>query len=98
MLHNPTPPPPPPPSLSLSQVQLPYRGWTNQRVVEEVGRGHRLARPQGCPDEVYRIMLDCWARNAKRRSTFPRINRAMLEAWKSIAEEKVSLLWECICE
>ena len=30
------------------------------QVVALVNRGHRLPPPQGCSEEIYRLMLQCW--------------------------------------
>jgi hypothetical protein len=44
---------------------MPYKGWNNKRVTEQVCEGYRLEKPSACPDEVYRIMIDCWNKNVK---------------------------------
>ena len=38
----------------------PYEGMTNAEVVDTVKKGQRMARPPGCPEGLYQIMLDCW--------------------------------------
>ena len=30
------------------------------QVIENVGRGRRLAPPSGCPKQIYQIMINCW--------------------------------------
>ena len=49
---------------------LPYKGWTNQKVWVEVAAGYRLPKPDGCMDEVYKEMLQCWAEEQDGRPTF----------------------------
>ena len=36
--------------------------------------------PDGCPDEIYQIMRDCWAADPNGRPNFTRIMKA-LEAY-----------------
>jgi fyn-related kinase len=38
----------------------PYEGLTNAEVVEKVKKGQRMDKPPGCPDGLYKIMLECW--------------------------------------
>ena len=33
--------------------------------MEEVSKGYRLPKPEGCPYEVYRLMIECWDSNVK---------------------------------
>ncbi len=46
-------------------AQLPYKGWSNKMVIEEVSKGYRLPKPDDCPYEVYRLMIECWDTNPK---------------------------------
>ena len=40
--------------------RIPYPGMTNAEVLQQVERGYRMPSPQGCPEALYAIMLDCW--------------------------------------
>ena len=55
----------PPSPLSCLTVQLPYRGWPNKRVIDEINKGYRLPKPDQCPYDVYRLMIECWDTNVK---------------------------------
>lgn len=35
--------------------------------------GQRLERPEDCPDEIYQVMLDCWAYSPDLRPTFGKL-------------------------
>jgi len=48
------------------------------QVLEAVLSGQRLARPPGCPREMYALMLSCWASDPTERPTF----RAILTIFK----------------
>ena len=40
--------------------KLPYERLSNQEIVDQVSRGHRLYRPQLANERVYSIMNSCW--------------------------------------
>ena len=40
--------------------RIPYPGMTNAEVLQQVERGYRMPSPQGCPENLYAIMMDCW--------------------------------------
>ena len=44
---------------------MPYKGWNNRKVTEEVSQGFRLPKPSHCPDIIYEIMIKCWSKNVK---------------------------------
>lgn len=52
--------------------RIPYPGLSNAEVLQQVERGMRmqLNTLQGCPKELYEIMLDCWHRDPQKRPTF----------------------------
>ena len=58
--------------FTLAKEQ-PYNDMSDKQVVEDALKGKNrqtLARPDMCPLEVYKIMLECWAHNSKQRATF----------------------------
>ena len=58
--------------FTLAKEQ-PYNDMSDKQVVEDALKGKNrktLARPNMCPLEVYKIMLECWAHNSKQRATF----------------------------
>ena len=40
------------------------------RVMEMIERGYRMECPDGCPQQVYNLMKDCWELDPKKRPTF----------------------------
>ncbi len=48
-----------------SYAELPYKGWNNKKVTEQVSAGYRLPKPPNCPDEIFKIMIECWNKNVK---------------------------------
>ena len=47
----------------------PYFSLTNEEVVAHVRDGNVLNCPDKCPQEIYDLMLDCWAMNPAERPT-----------------------------
>lgn len=50
--------------------RIPYPGMTNAEVLHQVEHGYRMASPQGCPPNLYDIMLECWHKDPMKRPTF----------------------------
>ena len=58
--------------FTLAKEQ-PYSDMSDQQVIDDALRGKNrmtLAKPDMCPLEVYKIMLECWAHNSEQRATF----------------------------
>uniref|UniRef100_A0A673AVW1 Tyrosine-protein kinase n=1 Tax=Sphaeramia orbicularis TaxID=375764 RepID=A0A673AVW1_9TELE len=53
----------------------PYPGMTNQQAREQVEKGYRMACPQRCPDDVYKVMQRCWQYNPEERPKFSELQR-----------------------
>ncbi|XP_067339438.1 tyrosine-protein kinase Fer isoform X2 [Channa argus] len=53
----------------------PYPGMTNQQAREQVEKGYRMACPQRCPDDVYKVMLRCWQYNPEDRPKFSELQQ-----------------------
>ena len=43
---------------------------TNAEVLHQVEHGYRMQAPQGCPPQLYDIMLECWHKDPMKRPTF----------------------------
>ena len=39
--------------------------------------GYRMESPEGCPDQIYKVMTDCWNKDPSMRPTFTRIEKAL---------------------
>uniref|UniRef100_A0A3Q2YUM5 Discoidin domain-containing receptor 2 n=1 Tax=Hippocampus comes TaxID=109280 RepID=A0A3Q2YUM5_HIPCM len=66
--------------------EQPYSQLTDEQVIENTGEFFRdqkrqiyLPQPVLCPDSLYKVMLDCWRRNAKERPSFQEIHRVLLQ-------------------
>jgi len=54
----------------ITYGRKPYFGLTNREVVQKLEEGYRMPQPPGCPDALYRIMLETWHRDPLERPTF----------------------------
>ena len=48
----------------------PYPGISNMEALTAIKLGYRMPCPEGCPEQLYNIMRDCWRDNAATRPTF----------------------------
>ena len=58
----------------------PYFSLTNEEVVQHVRDGNVMNCPEGCPQEIYDLMLDCWAMEPADRPTAGEIHMG-LQRW-----------------
>ncbi|KAM4632895.1 tyrosine-protein kinase Blk [Polymixia lowei] len=50
--------------------RIPYPGMTNPEVVRTLDRLYRMPCPDGCPEELYDLMMMCWKERSEDRPTF----------------------------
>ncbi|XP_069777577.1 tyrosine-protein kinase Lyn isoform X3 [Narcine bancroftii] len=65
--------------------KIPYPGMSNTEVVNAVGRGYRMPRPEECPQDLYDVMKLCWKSSAEDRPTFEYL-KALLEDFYTATE------------
>ena len=61
--------------FTLAKIQ-PYCDMSDKQVVEDALKGKNrtlMAKPNVCPLEVYKIMLECWVHNCNKRATFNKL-------------------------
>lgn len=49
---------------------FPYPTVSNHELLAFLSAGHRLQRPENCSEELYDLMLLCWAEKADNRPQF----------------------------
>lgn len=54
----------------FSDGDIPYCQHQNQVVAEQILAGTRLSKPDGCPEDVYKIMQQCWQDDPAARPSF----------------------------
>ena len=55
----------------------PYPGMNNTQVVEALQTGYRMPSPMGCPQQLYKIMSECWRDDEPSRPTFESLHWRM---------------------
>ena len=50
----------------------------NKEVVQFVLKGGRMEKPAGCPESIYRLMLQMWTEDPKQRPDFATILKELL--------------------
>ena len=45
----------------------------------KVLEGYRLPHPQGCPEELYKVMLRCWAQRPTDRPHFTEVLQGCIQ-------------------
>eukprot|EP00045_Choanoeca_perplexa_P007890 m.72484 g.72484 ORF g.72484 m.72484 type:complete len:499 (+) comp14266_c0_seq1:132-1628(+) len=63
----------------VTHGRIPYPGMTNAQVLQELEGGYRMPCPPGTPDELYKIMLECWLEDPVTRPTFETLQWRMEE-------------------
>lgn len=48
----------------------PYAGLSAVDLIEQLKKGYRMEKPNGCSDKMYQVMRDCWNANPNMRPTF----------------------------
>jgi serine/threonine protein kinase len=66
-----------------TSADLPYKGWSNQKVWVQVVSGYRLPCPKGCQEDVHTVMLRCWAASPSERPAFS----ALVEFFSQLAPQ-----------
>ena len=76
----------------LSDGNVPYSAINDDEVLHRrVCAGERLARPGGCPDELWRIVNLCWAADPRHRPDFTSLLRELSALETRPASREVSL-------
>ena len=72
--------------FALAKEQ-PYNDMSDKQVVEDALRGKNrkiLSKPDMCPFEVYKIMLECWAHNSEQRATFEELLQLLTSVYHNV--------------
>ena len=76
----------------VTHGRIPYPGMTNGEVLAKVEQGYRMPCPNGCPDPLYGIMLDCWKQEAEERPTFEYLRFTLEDYFVSAADKAYKVL------
>lgn len=67
----------------MTYGQTPYDEMDNQELLDKLDDGYRLEKPHNTPDEVYKLMLECWNEDHIQRPTFAVIESKIEELLQS---------------
>ncbi|XP_010220674.1 PREDICTED: LOW QUALITY PROTEIN: activated CDC42 kinase 1-like [Tinamus guttatus] len=60
--------------------QEPWIGLNGSQILHKIDKeGERLPRPEDCPQDVYNVMLQCWAHKPEDRPTFVALRDFLVE-------------------
>ncbi len=76
----------------VTHGRIPYPGMTNGEVLAKVEQGYRMPCPNGCPEPLYGIMLDCWKQEAEERPTFEYLRFTLEDYFVSAADKAYKVL------
>lgn len=57
----------------FSYGKQPYGDMRGVEAIQIVESGKRLERPEDCPDDIYQVLMDCWAYNPDARPSFSQL-------------------------
>ncbi|KAM9544234.1 activated CDC42 kinase 1 isoform 7-T7 [Guaruba guarouba] len=61
--------------------QEPWIGLSGSQILHKIDKeGERLPRPEDCPQDIYNVMLQCWAHKPEDRPTFVALRDFLVEA------------------
>ncbi|XP_036782156.2 activated CDC42 kinase 1 isoform X2 [Manis pentadactyla] len=61
--------------------QEPWIGLNGSQILHKIDKeGERLPRPEDCPQDIYNVMVQCWAHKPEDRPTFLALRDFLLEA------------------
>ena len=70
----------------ITRGAMPYPRMTNREVLDAVSVGYRMAKPDGCPNQLYQVMLTCWQTEAEERPTFETLKYILEDYYISVVE------------
>ncbi|XP_034146307.1 tyrosine kinase, non-receptor, 2b isoform X3 [Esox lucius] len=60
--------------------QEPWIGLNGSQILHKIDQeGERLPKPEDCPQDIYNVMLQCWAQRPEDRPTFVALREFLLE-------------------
>ncbi|KAL4631067.1 activated CDC42 kinase 1-like isoform X5 [Arapaima gigas] len=64
----------------FSHGQEPWLGLNGSQILHKLDKeGERLPKPEDCPQDIYNVMLQCWAQKPADRPTFMALREFLVE-------------------
>jgi serine/threonine protein kinase len=77
---------------SPSPSPVPWIDKTNLEVSDLILKGHRLPKPENCPQQLYDIMLKCWRNDPDDRPSFHEVLTDLIAFSKTIQIENAAII------
>ena len=68
----------------FSLGEMPYPGMNSREVIQQLKGGYRMDRPNHCPDEIWRMITECWMED-------PQLRPSATELFEQLDELKVAV-------
>ncbi|XP_019849351.1 PREDICTED: ephrin type-B receptor 3-like isoform X2 [Amphimedon queenslandica] len=68
----------------------PFSSLTNEKYIEKIDEGERLAPPPGCPRSFYQLMMDCWHPSPPDRPSFTSLCQYLSQPVESLLQLGIS--------
>ncbi|XP_063056117.1 tyrosine-protein kinase ZAP-70 [Engraulis encrasicolus] len=68
----------------------PYKKMKGPDVMSFIAGGSRMESPAGCPETMYKLMLDCWTFSHEERPCFAKVEERMRAFYYSISKKTQS--------
>ena len=79
----------------------PYAGFNNTMVMMKVASGYMIPKPADCPDDVYKLMVQCWAMEPDMRPRFQEMATSLASTYPPTTFAhglgmQFSYSWQCL--
>ena len=65
----------------------PWIGLNGSQILRKIDReGERLHQPDACPNDIYQILIQCWAKNPTDRPTFEALKDYLMETAPAVVK------------
>ena len=75
----------------MTYGKVPYAGIANKDVITGVAAGMRLQQPEGCSEDIYLVMLNCWNKEPTERPSFSELAE-IVDAWVGTCQETDTIM------
>ena len=73
--------------LLILIILEPWIGLNGSQILRKIDReGERLHQPDACPNDIYQILIQCWAKNPTDRPTFEALKDYLMETAPAVVK------------
>ncbi|CAF0736648.1 unnamed protein product [Brachionus calyciflorus] len=75
----------------MSFGEKPFQGIKNPDVIKLIEEKQRLDKPEKCPNELYKLMLQCWEYDSSKRPNFSQLKNSIDFIYTQYKDKKVPI-------